>query len=83
MLKSFKVNGVSYNFNCLTEINLCKHLVSLERFCSFSKSFNGLNKTELLAKFVMRLLRWRFLRNRLVKLENVKSFLRWSFFPNK
>ena len=44
------------------EINLCKNLFSLERFCSFCKPCYGLTKIELLAKFVMGLLRWSFLR---------------------
>ena len=44
------------NSNYLIKINLCKNLFSLERFAAF-----GDPKIELLAKFVMELLKWSFL----------------------
>ena len=50
-----------HNSNYLTETNLCKNLFSLQIICSFCKPCYGLTKIELLAKFVMGLLRWSFL----------------------
>ena len=66
------------NSNYLSEINLCKNLFSLERFCSFCKPCNGLNKIEILEKLVMDLQDGAFYENNCKLLKTVKNFLWWK-----